>query len=81
METIPPPTEKTNPIRRPGEEERHKGQGLKQGRRSVMNISDIPELQAAAAGFSLGEVVGPAKSHRSRTPQGAPLSAYWPQQS
>lgn len=45
-----------------------------------MNISDIPELQAAA-GFSLGEVVGPAKSHRSRTLQGALLSAYWPQQS
>lgn len=45
-----------------------------------MNISDIPELQAAA-GFSLGEMVGPAKSHQSRTPQGALLSADWPQQS
>lgn len=35
-----------------------------------MNISGIPQLRAAA-GFSLGEVVGPAKSHRSRTLQGA----------
>lgn len=45
-----------------------------------MNISGIPQLHAAA-GFSLGEVVGPAKSHRSRTLQGAPLSPHWPRQS
>lgn len=31
-----------------------------------MNISGIPQLHAAA-GFSLGGVVSPAKSHQSRT--------------
>lgn len=36
-----------------------------------MNISGIPWL-CAAAGFSLGEGVGPAKSHQSRTLQGSP---------
>lgn len=36
-----------------------------------MNISGIPQLQAAA-GFSIGEVVVPAKGHRSRTLQEAP---------
>ena len=55
-------------------EEKHKG------RRPVMNISGIPQLHAAA-GFSLGEAVTPAKSHRSRTLQGVLLSPYWPKQS
>lgn len=45
-----------------------------------MNISGIPQLHAAA-GSSIGEVVGPAKSHWSRTLQGALLSPYWPEQS
>lgn len=38
----------------------------------VMNISDIPQLQAvaaAAAGFSIGEAVVPAKGHQSETPR------------
>lgn len=66
METIPPPTEKTNPLRRKGGKSGIKDEFLKKERRSVMNISGIPQLHAAA-GFSLGEVVGLAKSHQSRT--------------
>lgn len=61
-------------------EEKHKGTELKEGKRPVMNISGIPQLHAAAE-FSLGEVVGPAKSHQSRTLQGASHSPYWQQQS
>lgn len=78
MEAILPPTEK--PHKEGRREERHKGQGLKKEWQTVMYISCIPQLQAAA-GFSTGEVVVPAKSHRSRTLQEDPLSPHWPQQS
>lgn len=80
METIPPPTEKTSPMRR--QEGKHKGQGLKKEWWPVMNISGIPQLQAAAAaGFSIGEVDVLAKGHQGKTLQEAPRSPYWPHQS
>ena len=71
IETVPAPAEKTQ----------NKGikdkvlKKKKKGRRSVMNISGIPELQAAA-GFSSGREVLPARSHRTRTPQEALFSHY-----
>lgn len=70
------------PLRKqaPWGDKKHKGQGLKKEWWPVMNISGIPRLQAAA-GFSIGEVDVPAKGHRSKTLQEAPLSPYWPQQS
>lgn len=71
METIPSPTEKTSPIRRLGGKRSIKDKFWKKKEWwPVMNISGIPQLQAAA-GFSIGEVVVLAKGHRSRTLQEA----------